>query len=210
MNNREYFNSMAEKWDCTVNHDEKKIRLILEHVRIKEGSEVLDVGTGTGVMLPFLHSCVGNTGTITAVDAAEKMIDIAKNKFSFENVEFIVGDVLETELPKERADCIMCYSVFPHFSEKKVAVRKLARYLKKGGIFIICHSQSREAINNLHKEVSGTVKNDRLPTAEKIKEYYNNAAIETISVVDNNDMFVVIGRKILKNYNEEPKCPPPL
>lgn len=196
LNNREFFNSMAETWDSTVKHDERKIRHILELVRIKAGSKVLDVGTGTGVMVSFLHSCVGDSGRIIAVDIAEKMIDMAKIKFSFENVEFIAGDVLEIELPENHFDCIMCYSMFPHFDDKKAAVEKLARYLKKGGKFVICHSQSREAINNLHKEVSEVVKNDRLPPADKIKEYYDNAAIETISVVDNEDMFVVIGRKI--------------
>jgi demethylmenaquinone methyltransferase/2-methoxy-6-polyprenyl-1,4-benzoquinol methylase len=196
LNSREFFNSVAEKWDRTVNHDERKIRSILDMVHIKEGHKVLDVGTGTGVMIPFLHSYTGNTGKIIAVDVAEKMIEVARNKFNFENVEFIAGDVLKIELPENYFDCIMCYSMFPHFDDKKAAVEKLARYLKKDGKFVICHSQSRETINNLHKEVSEVVKNDRLPPADKIKEYYNNAAIETISVVDNENMFVVIGSRI--------------
>ena len=196
MDNREFFNSMAEKWDSTVSHDEGKIRSILNMVELGEGSKVLDVGTGTGVMIPFLHFYTGNTGVIIAVDISEKMLEVARNKFCFENVEFISDDVLEMELPVDYFDCIMCYSMFPHFSDKKVAIEKLAKYLKKDGKFVICHSQSREAINNLHKEASETVKNDRLPTVEQIIEYYNNAEMETISVVDNEDMFVVIGRKI--------------
>lgn len=196
MDNREFFNSRAEKWDSTVSHDEGKIRSILNMVDLKEGNKVLDVGTGTGVMVPFLHSHTGNTGKIIAVDVAEKMIEVAKNKFCFENVDFIADDVLKMELEDNFFDCIMCYSMFPHFNDKNGAVEKLAKRLKKGGKFVICHSQSREAINKLHKEVSEVVKNDRLPTVDQIKEYYNNAAMETISVVDNEDMYVVIGRKV--------------
>lgn len=196
MNNREFFNSMAEKWDNTVSHDEGKIRSILNMADLKGGCKVLDVGTGTGVMIPFLHSHTGNTGKIIAVDVAEKMIEVARNKFCFENVEFIAEDVLEMGFPDDFFDCIMCYSMFPHFSDKKAAVEKLAKHLKKGGKFVICHSQSREAINNLHKEASKVVKDDRLPPVDQIKEYYNDAAMETISIVDNDDMYVVIGRKI--------------
>ena len=156
---------------------------------------MLDVGTGTGVMVPFLHSYTGDAGKIVAVDEAEKMIDVAKRKFSMENVEFVAGDVLKIKLPENYFDCIMCYSMFPHFEDKKAAVKQLARYLNRGGKFVICHSQSREAINNLHKEVSEAVKNDRLPSADEIKRYFNDVEIETTSVVDNEDMFVVIGLK---------------
>lgn len=197
MNNREFFNSMAKKWDSIVNHDERKINKILNMVQIKEGSKVLDVGTGTGVLIPFLYSYAGNTGKIIAVDEAEKMIDVAKKKYSYENVEFVAGDVLEIELPEDYFDYIMCYSMFPHFGDKKTAVEKLARYLKKTGKFVICHSQSREAINNLHKEVSEVVKNDRLPPVSVIRDYYKVAGIEVIAEIDNENMFVVIGRKVL-------------
>lgn len=196
LNNREFFNSMADKWDMTVNHDEGKIKHILDLFQIAEGGKILDVGTGTGVMIPFLHSYIGDSGSITAIDVAEKMIEVAKRKFSFKNVEYIAGDVLEKELPHDNFDCIMCYSMFPHFEDKKAAIGKLAKYLKKGGKFVICHSQSREAINNLHKDVSEAVKNDSLPTAEQINQYYRDTTIDPVLTVDNDDMFVVIGRKI--------------
>ncbi|MGI6776823.1 MAG: class I SAM-dependent methyltransferase [Acetivibrionales bacterium] len=195
MNNREYFNSLAEKWDTIVNHDEGKIRYIVATAGISEGQKVLDVGTGTGVMIPFLHSCIGDKGEIIAVDVSEKMVEQAKNKFSFKNVQFIVGDVLEADLPENYFDCIMCYSMFPHFSDKKYAVERLSGYLKKNGKFVICHSQSREAINKIHKDASHHVKDDRLPAANVIKEYYKNANIQTVTIVDNEELFIVVGIK---------------
>ena len=131
MNNRDFFNSMADKWDSTVNHDEEKIKSILDIVGLNEGNVVLDVGTGTGIIIPFMHSCVGNRGRIIAVDIAEKMIEVARKKFTFENVEFNAADVLEMKLPENFFDCIMCYSMFPHFDDKKAAVEKLSRSLKK-------------------------------------------------------------------------------
>jgi len=195
LNNREFFNSVASKWDSMVKHDEGKIRNILDMLHIKEGQKVLDVGTGTGVMVPFLHSLVGNAGKIVAVDISEKMIEIARGKFEFDNVDFIVGDVLEIKLPENEYDLIMCYSMFPHFDNQKNAVNKLSRHLKKGGKLAICHSQSRNAINSLHAASSDAVKNDRLPPADCISDYYKSAGLETVITVDNEEMFVVVGQK---------------
>ena len=187
---------MAKMWDSTVSHNEEKIKTIFQIIQIKDGSKVLDVGTGTGVLTPYLSRCVGKLGRIIAVDIAEKMIEIAKMKFSFHNVDFVVGDVLEMELPKNYFNYIICYSMFPHFKNKQTAVTKLSDYLSIGGELVICHTQSREEINNFHQSSFVAVKNDNLPPAEKIKEYYLRAGIEATSVVDNEKMFVIIGKKI--------------
>lgn len=196
LDNRAYFNAIAEKWDGMISHNEHKIRSILDMAGLRKGFRVLDAGTGTGILIPFLHSYVGNSGSVTAVDIAERMIEIARNKYGSENVRFAAGDVLEADLPEGYFDCVMCYSMFPHFEDKRAAVQKLARYLKKAGKLVICHSQSREAINNLHGGMSGPVRNDNLPPADVLKEYFDSAALEATSTVDNEEMFVIIGRKL--------------
>ncbi len=169
MNSRDYFNSLAEKWDHRVTHDKSKIQHILKMTEIREGDKILDVGTGTGVLVPFLHTCVGRGGMVIAVDHAEKMIDRAERKFNYDNVKFIRGDVLKIKLKENSYDCIMCYSMFPHFENQQGAVKYLSRYLKAEGRFVIGHSNSRETINNLHKEASKYVEKDILPTAEIIQ-----------------------------------------
>jgi len=133
VHHKEFFNSMAEKWDSICHHDENKINEILDLVNIKKGSKVLDVGTGTGVMIPFLTSRVGDNGEIVAVDIADKMIEFARKKYNDSNVHFVVGDVFTLELPEEHFDAIICYSVFPHFEYKLTAAEKLGRFLKPGG-----------------------------------------------------------------------------
>lgn len=186
---------MAEKWDTICNHDENKINEIMDLVNIQKASKILDVGTGTGVMIPFLLSRIGDTGEITAVDISDKMIEAAKNKFNSPNVHFTVGDVFSLSLPAEHFDIVMCYSVFPHLEYKVTAAEKLGRFLKPGGKIVICHSQSRDEINNLHKSASQEVSGDYLPDASTIKGYFLSSGFNTVVEADNERMFLLAGQK---------------
>lgn len=192
---QEFFNSVAYNWDKMCNHDMKKIEYILDLMEIREGSHVLDVGTGTGILIPSLSKRVTNSGHIKGVDIAEKMIEVAKQKNSYENVVFECKDILEYKGDEAYYNHVICYSMFPHFKNKEEAIKSLSKKLKAGGKLTICHSQSREAINNLHKRADEVVKEDNLPTLEIIKQYFFAANLKTIKEIDSEEIFVVIGCK---------------
>ena len=176
-------------------HDANKLKAITKMSGISKGDVVLDVGTGTGVMLPFIHELIGDEGEITAVDLAEKMLDIARKKHSFNNVNYLLGDISSVNLPKNNFDVIMCYSVFPHFQDKPGIISHMSGLLKPNGKLVIAHSQSREAINNLHSKSSDAVSQDDLPEAAIIEGYMKKAGLIPTLTKDNDEMFVVIGQK---------------
>jgi ubiquinone/menaquinone biosynthesis C-methylase UbiE len=195
LRHKEYFNDIAHKWDEISKHDSNKLVKITEMAGLSKGDKVLDVGTGTGVMLPFIKTLIGDEGKIVAVDIAEKMLDIARKKHPYDNVSFVLGDVCEIQVPNDYFDVVMCYSVFPHFQDKKTAISHIAKLLKSSGRLVIAHSQSREAINNIHRKSSDTVKCDNLPKASIIEEYMKEAGLNPICTKDDDEMFVVIGEK---------------
>lgn len=196
MSQKDFFNNMADTWDEICNHDMIKIEYILDLIDIKKGSHVLDVGTGTGVLIPSLFQRVTQSGCIKAIDLAEKMIEVAQRKNEYENVIFECIDVLEIKGNEDIYDHIICYSMFPHFKCRKAeAVSRMTEKLKVGGNFTICHSQSRESINNLHRGVDEVVKEDNLPPMEIMRQYFLDAGLKVIKEVDSTDMFVIIGCK---------------
>ena len=59
MNRMDFLNSMAGTWDERCRDDQYRINEILDLLPIKQGDTVLDVGTGTGVLVPYLLERIG-------------------------------------------------------------------------------------------------------------------------------------------------------
>lgn len=47
-----YFDNLAENWDNICHHDMKKIDTIVSLAQLPENSRILDIATGTGVLIP--------------------------------------------------------------------------------------------------------------------------------------------------------------
>nr|WP_274376865.1 class I SAM-dependent methyltransferase [Caldicellulosiruptor hydrothermalis] len=192
---KDYFENMAQKWDEIVKHNKDKIEAILDMIGIKEGSCVLDVGCGTGVLVEYLQKRTGQKGKIFCVDISEKMIEIAKSKYkNFSNVTFINDDVNNLKF-KDYFDFIICYSVFPHFEDKRKTLLHLTSMLKKGGYLAIAHSQSRKAINDLHKNLAYPINTHLLPGINYFK-LLSSKKLAILKSVDDSDKYVVIFKKI--------------
>ena len=112
MNTKEYFDQVADSWD------EKYLTLKLSNFLeklvpqfdLKVGQEVLDVGTGTGVLIPYLVKAVGSSGSVTAIDFSEKMIHKCKAKYShLKNVIIKIGNIEEESFPPESFSVVFCF-----------------------------------------------------------------------------------------------------
>ena len=126
-----FFDNCADTWDSTRRTNPQILEQLLTLAQIPTSATVLDVGSGTGVLLPYLHAAVGAEGEITAVDFSEKMLAKAQEKFvGLGNVKFCVGDVLEMNIPAESIDVVICLNFFPHLhTRKEEFIRKMKSLL---------------------------------------------------------------------------------
>ncbi len=196
MNHREYFNEMAARWDDLIT-DEVRMRLktIIENLSLAWGSKVLDVGTGTGVLIPYLVEAVGPSGTVVAVDFAAEMLAIARKKHRWPNVQYHEADVTALPFPDQTFDEVICNSAFPHFADRRQAAREMARVLKAGGRITVCHPHSRDYVNNIHKSIGGAVGNDLLPDDETMRGIFSEAGFRNIAIADNVGGYLLVARK---------------
>ena len=192
---RAYFNQKAAIWDETVaEKDEVKLELMVERLNIKPGSKMLDVGTGTGVFIPFLLSKVGNRGQIVALDVAEEMLRRARAKGFNGVVACLNADVANIPLPDETFDAVVCYSSFPHFQDKPKALSEIYRVTKSGGNLFICHTSSRDNINEIHNGIP-EIANDLIPDADEMQIMLAKAGFVDIRIEDYRENYFCCARK---------------
>ena len=77
-----FFDARAENWEETCYPPAVRERLggLIHEFGVMPGERLLDVGTGPGVLLPYLRQCVGPSGHISALDLSYEMIRQACRK----------------------------------------------------------------------------------------------------------------------------------
>ena len=183
-----FFDRLAPEWDQGEVRNDGIIAVILDNARVTAGKDVLDVATGTGILIPnYLNRGVAS---VTAIDLSPKMIEIARKKYAGIGVTFLEGDVETTDFGR-LFDCIVVYNAFPHFPDPERLIQKLAGLLKPGGVLTVAHGASREAIDAHHQGSAMHVSNG-LMTAESLAAIFQKHLTVT-TVISDDRMYQVAG-----------------
>jgi ubiquinone/menaquinone biosynthesis C-methylase UbiE len=193
---QEYFDQLAPTWDEELTPEKLQcLGNIVKELDIKPGYCVLDIGSGTGVLLPFLIAELGDEGKIVALDFSAEMLGQAQAKNFPPIVGFAQADVLAIPLADNSVDLAICNSVFPHFNDKGKALKEIARVLKTNGRLVICHTMSRAMINQLHQSVGSVIANDLLPPEFQLRGLIKQAGLKITYFEDSPERYLVIAEK---------------
>ena len=192
-----FFDRHAATWDGELAYHEKSeaLREVVNSFELKGGERVLDVGTGTGVLLPLLREAIGRSGFLTAMDFSLEMLRKAEGRSTAAKGFLINAGVGLIPFKADRFDRVTCFSAFPHFPDKKRALQEMARVLRPRGRVIIAHLHSVEEMNRFHQEVGGPVARDRLPEPGELELLMRDCGLSDISIENRPGRFLAAGRK---------------
>nr|WP_320024942.1 class I SAM-dependent methyltransferase [uncultured Acetobacterium sp.] len=187
---KEYFDSVANKWDTMCHHNSQKISAILTLATIKKNSRILDIATGTGVLIA--HLLKTEPAEVIAIDLSELMIAEAQKNHTDHRIQFEVANFYEFD--QTGFDFAIAYSAYPHFLDKEAFVRHLVESLNPQGRFMIAHSESKETINGRHsgdqvQKVSASLK-DAISESKYFKSVFD---IDIF--VDTDELYIISGKK---------------
>ncbi len=200
---KEYFNNHADKWidmwykdQKTGRHDKhgNDFERLFSLMPVKTGDKILDVGCGTGILVPYVLERIGNTGVLYELDFAEKMIETNKIIHGQPNIEFMVADAENVPLNDASCDVIICFSCFPHLHDKERAISTLSRLLKPQGFLVISHFDSSEGINK-HHDSCHAVMHDHLPDKTTMHDLIQKAGLKIGFFVDEPGFYCIIAKK---------------
>ncbi len=192
----EYFNSLAASWDARFTEtDRAKLEKMAARLEIQPGASVIDIGSGTGIFVPFLVRKIGRDGRLTCLDPACEMLNVARSKGFEGNITFVCAGIEDSGLEDQAFDVAVCYSSFPHFRDKPRALAEISRLLKPGGRLFICHTSSREHINHIHEGIP-TLRHDMIPGEVRMKALLSDAGFAEITIEDRPESYLAMGRKV--------------
>ncbi|ALC81709.1 MULTISPECIES: class I SAM-dependent methyltransferase [Bacillus] len=191
-----------------------------------KGKKALDIGCGGGIYTKALSEM--GASYVTGLDFSEQMLISAKdNCKDHNNIDFKVGNALDTKLPGEQYDVVLERAVIHHITDLSSCFKETFRLLKKGGSCIIQDRTPEDCLlkgssthirgyffskypNLKEKEISRRYSSEEVHQAllnagfQKIKEYKLWETRSIYNEVDqlSNDLLSRTGRSILHELTD--------
>lgn len=106
---------------------------------LRQGLEVLDVGSGPGTITVDLAERV-TPGRVTALETSSRAADLTRAEAARRGcttVDVMVGDVHALDLPDARFDVVHAHQVLQHVADPVVALREMIRVCRPGGVVAV-------------------------------------------------------------------------
>lgn len=196
MSKKKYFDLHANKWDELYDQNElAALSDLIRRFQIRKGDWVLDVGTGTGILLPYLNRLTGKEGKLFALDFSSEMLSVAESKLPHSGIEFINSDAENMPFEDEIFDRVICFACFPHFRNQSKSLQEMSRVLKKGGKLFIAHLLSSQEIKERHFNAKEEVKDDVLPENSSMIKMMSKLKLKGIKIIDQPTLYFAQGEK---------------
>jgi SAM-dependent methyltransferase len=104
----------------------------LERIEVAAGSQVLEVGAGSGSIAVWLARRVGPSGRVVATDVDTRFLE----RISQPQLEVLRHDVTKEEFAGQSFDLIHCRAVLAHLPDRDLVIEGMVGWLRPGGILL--------------------------------------------------------------------------
>lgn len=135
---QEFFDRHARQWDDLARTllpvPEYRERLL---ALVPEGRIVVEVGLGTGGLLPAL---AGKSARVIGVDHSPAMLDEARRRLAtagLAGIDLRLGEMTHLPLPDRSAECTVLNMVLHHAADPPTVLAEIRRILVPGGTLVL-------------------------------------------------------------------------
>ncbi len=192
MDKKAFFNQIAQEWENShqPNQDKEKLEYLFQHFSLNRSDAVLDVGCGTGRLIPFLCQTVGAEGLVVGSDFSDEMLRIAKKNYWQKKLFFLQADAQKLPFRENSFEAVICLALFPHLPDKLSALKEFRRILKPKKALYIAHFMSRQEVNSFHSQIKGPVNKDFLPNQEQMEKLFSLAGFKKLVIKDEPSFYL--------------------
>jgi ubiquinone/menaquinone biosynthesis C-methylase UbiE len=164
----------------------ERLKATVRASRLRRGEKVLDVGTGTGILIPYILKY--RPSAIHTCDLAENMLRRVKGKFP--EVITHLCDVKDLLLPDDSLDVAFINACFSNIMDKSKSLNNLYRLLRRKGRLIISHPLGRDFIIELKKRTPFHL--DLLPDEASTRGLFERHGFEIVSFRDEPAFYLFV------------------
>lgn len=110
----------------------------------RDDLKILEVGCGTGWLLPSLTPF----GEVTATDIADESVELARQRHP--EVSFLTGDIATIDLDPGAFDVVVALEVLSHVEDQQAFVDLVSTFLRPGGRLMIA-TQNRPVLQRYNE-----------------------------------------------------------
>ena len=173
----------------------KRLEKIVAHGRITRGDTVLDVGSGTGILIPIIKKY--RPGCIHACDLSEEMLKQLRTNYP--DVKAIMADVRDISLPEGSIDAAFINACYPNIVDKAGAFSNLSRMMKAKRRIVISHPMGKSFIRSLKEVVSFPL--DDFPEKTEAGALLKPFGFEIDTFIDEPEIYILVATRTLFEKN---------
>jgi ubiquinone/menaquinone biosynthesis C-methylase UbiE len=167
----------------------ERLEKIVAYGKITRGDTVLDVGSGTGILIPIIKKY--RPGCIHACDLSEAMLEELRKNYPY--VKTIMADVRDLNLLEGSIDAAFLNACYPNIVDKAGTFSNLSRMMKAKGRIVISHPLGKSFILSLKESVPFPL--DEFPKKREAAALLKPFGFGIETFIDEPELYILIATK---------------
>ena len=188
----EVFDRVSDAFEEPIPEDIMgRLETIVASAGIKEGDAVLDVGTGTGVLIPLILKF--KPSRVVGCDLSAEMLGRARSKFG-DKVSFVQRDIVDLRHEAGQFNIVFCNAMFGNVYDQQEAVATISSLMADGGRLVISHPMGKGFLKELSlKSTAFRIK--ELPNRVRLESLLEPQGLTLIDFTDDPNLYIGIAEK---------------